>query len=420
MLKFYLIIGLVTSVTIISCNQKNQKNSVITVDIERNINNKQPIFISEFASDIKYIALQCSLNHYLHSVMVSDFSKDKTLVSDMSECFIYDSSGNFLSKIGNKGRGPGEYPFVNSAALVQNKIFIKGSWDLFEFNMDGSIIKLHPNTFRINESMFVKSWIIFKDSLIFGHIPNTTGKIETSAIIMNTDGEILYSFPNYDLFQRDIANFGPFESYSHLYYYKKKLFYKALYSDTLYYLSEDLKLTPEFNFYLGRYKESISDRKKRSTDFDRFKYIYVNNVFQTKNFLLIDCNFGYYFTARRLTPLEVPLGTLWYNSRYMLGVFNKNTGRLVFSQPSGTDNSLYTTGLYNDIDGGPKFYPKKVINDSTMVMFVSSLDLKKHISSIEFKQSNPKNLHKKKEFEDFVNNLESCDNPVLMYVYFKN
>lgn len=103
-----------------------------------------------------------------------------------------------------------------------------------------------------------------------------------------------------------------------------------------------------------------------------------------------------------------------------MGIYNKKTGDLVFSKPTSTDNPLFTTGLYNDIDNGPRFLPQKQINDSTMVMWIESKQLKEHIASDDFKNDSPKYPEKKKELETFANSLSEFDNPVLMFVTFKN
>lgn len=418
MSKLIQISGICGLIFLISCGGKN---SVPVINIEGNLRNQKPVFLSEFAKDIRYIPLKSVENHPLYNIMVSDISKDGILVSDMTECLLYDLSGNFISKIGSRGRGPGEYPYVTSASLGSyNKIYIKGLWDLYEYDFDGSILKIHPKTFLLNEVSFISSWIIFHDSLIFGHIPNTTGHIINKAIIMNPEGRILHSFQNYDLFSRSQDNLGPYEAYADLYFFKSKLYYKSLYSDTLFYLSDSLKLIPQAAFHIGKYKEPLSERKKKSIEIDRFKYIYVRNVFQTNGYLFIDCNFGYHFTAQRLTPEHSPFGPSLYNTRNILGIFNKETGELVFSQPSRTNNKLYTTGLFNDIDCGPKFYPDKILNDSTMVMFISTQDFKDHVSSIEFRQNTPNNIQKKSDIEELARKIDYTYEQILMLVYFKN
>jgi hypothetical protein len=103
----------------------------------------------------------------------------------------------------------------------------------------------------------------------------------------------------------------------------------------------------------------------------------------------------------------------------MLGVFNKASHELVFATPEKTDNALINTGLFNDFDGGPNFYPKVSVNDSTMAMWVDAYQLKEHVASDAFKNSTPKYPVKKKELQKLADSLSENDNPVLILCTFK-
>ena len=82
---------------------------------------------------------------------------------------------------------------------------------------------------------------------------------------------------------------------------------------------------------------------------------------------------------------------------------------------------MYITeqGLTNDLDGGANFWPRTIINDSTLVTWIEALKLKEYIASNEFKESNPKYPERKKELEELVNGLKETDNPVLVLVRLK-
>jgi hypothetical protein len=186
-------------------------------------------------------------------------------------------------------------------------------------------------------------------------------------------------------------------------------------------LDDKYKLNPAYSFNIGKYKEPVSERAKVRGN-DRLRFIYVYNVFQTKKYLFVECKFGNKFPAKRITPLETPIPTLnpiWYNTRSVLGIFDKIKGNLVFCKPTSTNNRLFTSGLYNDFDAGPRFFPQKQINDSTMAMFIEVKQLKEHIASDDFRKNNPKFPEKKEELEDLVNSLNEFDNPVLMFVTIK-
>ena len=80
---------------------------------------------------------------------------------------------------------------------------------------------------------------------------------------------------------------------------------------------------------------------------------------------------------------------------------------------------MFTSGIYNDIDAGPRFFPDIQVNDSTMVMWIKPSDLIKHIKNIDFRNIVLKYPEKKKHLEELANKLNELDNPVLMFVTFK-
>ena len=139
---------------------------------------------------------------------------------------------------------------------------------------------------------------------------------------------------------------------------------------------------------------------------------------------------GNRFPAKRVNPrpnessdlagvIQVNDTRKWYNTTTCLGIYDRKNEELLFCEPTSTDNPLYTSGIYNDIDAGPRFLPRKFINDSIMVMTISAKDLKYHIESDEFKSNIPKFPEKKRQLEELANSLSVFDNPVFMIVTLK-
>jgi hypothetical protein len=279
----------------------------------------------------------------------------------------------------------------------------------------------------LNESYYLSNWVLIGDSLLFGHVPNSTGKEENKALLIDKFGHIKHNYKNYILFERDKRISNTLENHAHISKFKDNVFYKELFNDTLFYLSDQLDLLPGFVFKLGKYKASESARKTLNFE-EVYKSIDLYCVFQTENYLFLDLNFGDHFPAKRLTQKKPPAALSgaqfldrygWYNTRHALGVYDKRSGSLKFSKPTSTDNPLFTSGLYNDIDAGPRFFPQKQINDSTLVMWVNAEELKNHIASDDFKNCVPKFPEKKRKLEELANKLSTFDNPILMFVTFK-
>ena len=408
------------------CCHRNESKDLITIDVGSNINNFKDVFLSQFTEDIHYVPLEKHKDLVFSGIWECAFSDSLILAKDLNKCLLYDYNGNFIAQIGSKGRGPGEYNYVNNAAINSDeKIYIQSLYDLFIYNINGEYLRKRKNFFIFNNN-FVYSWNLFNDSLIFGHIPNSTGSKKFKAVILNKEGNPIKLYDNYILFNRARELFSRQEGHANIYSFNGSDFYKEIYNDTLFYLTRNTQLIPCYIFKFGKFSEPVSFRGSKTSEKDLgytkewSSYIYLENLFQSYNFLFLDCQFQGHFPAKRITP-RIVLGVKSdYNTTNILGIFNKMSGELVFCDPPNTDNYLFSSGIYNDIDAGPKFYPMQMANDSTLVMWFEANQLKEHVSSDEFKNINPKYPEKKKRLEKFANGLTEFDNPVLMFVTVRN
>jgi hypothetical protein len=212
--------------------------------------------------------------------------------------------------------------------------------------------------------------------------------------------------------------------------FKNKVFDLDPMDDTLFYLNDLYEFVPQYVFKLGKYAEKKSERAKGPEGLGYSNSLHVLNVLQTENFLFFDCRFSRLFPAKRLTTNDLgpmpPTANVdiftWYNMTNTLGIYNKKTSSLVFSEQTSTDNYYFTTGLYNDIDGGPRFLPSRMVNDSTMLMILYFPHLREHVASDDFKNSKPTYPEKKRRLEALTDSLKrtEIDVPVLMLVNFNN
>lgn len=407
-----------------ACNATlNPDSSLQIIDIESNLDNMKILNLSQLTNNIQYIPLETNETSAITWISKCDFSDSLIIMTDMQRCLLFDNKGKFISNIGRQGRGPGEFQYCLNVVFGNNKnIYIQNLYDLDEYNLEGAFVKKHKNIFRIPDNKIMRSWLNINDSLFFGHVPNATGLIEDKALIINKNGEIKNSYKNFVLFDRGWTSNSGFENHAHVYFFKNTIFYKEFYNDTLFALNDQYHLIPKYAFTLGTYKEPLSERMKTGDQRAMLKYIYLWDVFQTEKYLFLNCQLGNHFPAKRLTskPSIIPGGNpSWINTTKALGIYDKNTKELAFCKPTDTDNPLFTSGLYNDIDAGPRFFPGQMVNDSTMMMTIKAKELKDHIASDDFKNYVPNHPEKKKQLEIFTNRLTELDNPVLMLVTFK-
>src|SRR5665648_443347 len=137
-----------------SCNDKKKENSaLVSIDIEANIDNMQKIYLSQFTDNVRYVPLESNSDHPLSWIILSDFSENHFLASDMKICFLYDNVGHYIRQIGKQGRGPGEYTGIASVFLIDKKVYIRDYLgdDLVEYKLDGTFLKRHKSGFTADE-----------------------------------------------------------------------------------------------------------------------------------------------------------------------------------------------------------------------------------------------------------------------------
>ncbi len=412
---------------ICQCNSEKTTETIAIVDIESNVANMRKINLSEFTDRIQYVVLESTPDHPIARINFLDYSEKMILASDGRSCILYDFNGHFIRTVGKMGRGPGEYKFISNVFLSKDRIYICDLFDLNEYSIEGIFLKKFKNCFLINDNYLESKIFIGSDSLILGYINNRTGKSNFKAIVTNKNGNVRYSYRNYIKFNLESGVSKTQEVFKpSMNRFSNSLYFKDPWNDTLFHFDEYYKLIPDFVFKLGKYKEPINERGKNWDNYNPSGFIHVGSIFQTSDFLILDCYFGDYFPAKRLTPeiKILPDGSkfeLWSSTTSALGIYDKKRGVLVFAQPTNTNNYLFTTGLYNDLDGGPRFMPSGIFTDSILIMDFQLNRLAEHIKSDDFKNSIPIFPDKKNELEQLTDSLlkADCDSPVLMFVTFK-
>jgi hypothetical protein len=413
-----------------SCGYKNSSGDISNVDIESNLKNLQKTYLSKYSDIIRYVPIENNSNQPLGWIIYYDLSEKFILISDGRICLLYDSDGKFIRPIGKQGRGPGEYSGINGVFIIEEKIFIHDFFtdDLIEYSLDGTLLNRYKSGFTADHKYRMEDAIMINDSLVFGYIENRTGKEEYKAFIIDKQGEIKYSYRNHVFFSLAPGNMnGKAHVRATIHKFDNNVYFKELYNDTLFRLDDHYRMIPQKIFNIGKYKEPFSERGMSWIQKDLSSYIYLSFVYQTRNFLILDCDFNNYYPAKRLSPeiIKTPSGKdyiQWYNynGQSVLGVYDKRSGTLVFSEPTSTNNQLFTSGFYNDIDAGPRFFPDKMVNDSTMVMKIRFNHMTGHIGSSDFKDNISTYPERKKRLEEIVDSLKKADfdNPILMFVTF--
>lgn len=361
------------------------------VGLEKSISNVKTVPLSLIGQKIEYIPLETNPSSLLTNIRDIALTDSFAFISDINKLLQFDRSGRFIRQIGTKGRGPGEYTGVWDYCIDESKNLIyipstQGGHKLLVFDFNGKFKK------SINLPFKPLSLIQIDTSRLMFYMGNMTHpKLDTaySWYVTDINGDTLLKIRNFTKRER-IPGYMVLEA--PLYMFDKSAHFMEFGVDTLYSL-KGLKKEAYAVFNFGQLKmdtdpDILNDQLREEYN----KKYWIRSIFEDGENIYINFVKG----------LGGPECT---------GVFSKPNCRFTM-----LENGVFN----NDIDNGLPFWPKGIINDSTMVMWIEPKQLREHVASDDFKNDIPKYPEKKKELEIIAERLSDFDNPVLMFVTSKN
>jgi hypothetical protein len=399
----------------------DKKESDKTIDIEANVQNFKGVKLSELAEQIEYIPLQTDSSNMLERISTIDISDKYIFINGLNSCFLFDRNGKFLSQIGRKGKGPGEYLYPGSVEISGEYLFVANLKNILVYNVYNKFIANIDVKTAIgngNDNFFPLS-----DSLIILHIRNGSGDEKYKATIYDLKSNAIHSFNNYYKYEKLKPSSNSMDGDAQFYCVGNLLFYKELFNDTIFRINavnDSYKMKPSYSFHLGKYRypqsfRSLSSEKKIK---EIFNYIWILNIYETRTRIFMRCNFGNHNPLKTQKKYVIN-GETTYGRSEILGIYDKNNGETFFNDPLNPKDEVNPNGIINDLDGGMNFIPKSKVNDSTLAMTINAFDLKSYINSEVFKNSTPLYPEKKKELEKLAKRFNENDNPVLVLVKMK-
>jgi len=351
------------------------------------------IGLSDIADDLYYLPLD---NYYpIGYISKIKMSKESILIYEPRYGLLYfDVTSRNGKKIGDFGRGPGEYSYLLSFAFdtISKHIFVLSSDKRIDiFSLRGKLLKSIP--LKKLQGSFEEIEIL-NSKIILAEFINM-GQARYNWVALDTSGTVLMQKNN---------SIPPFLTNSigggGLYNYNKRLCYWNLYSDTIYAISDDFKFRPVFLFDEGKFRLPMSYYNPDILS----QYMVPHVIFETDKYLIFN-----YVLRNRIT----------------INLIDKNTRKSYISFiwiDMKSHSPAYTGGIKNDYDGGVDFIPKTYFvrgNNEYLVGIVDPAQLKKHINEVAFIKSNPKFPAKKAELVKFLDRIKDSDNPILCLVLLK-
>lgn len=350
--------------------------------------------LSAIADDIIYVPLENTFP--LGRIVKTVFTKDAIFLSSVDIGILrYDREGNFINKIGNIGRGPGEYIFYMFFCVDDNtgKVYniSDGSERIQVFSPNGKLIRSFlpqdqgtsiSNILLYNSDLFIQCAIEWEDANYEWMFYDTLGNI-----IKKQKRHLPYFYNNSS-------------GAGYPYIYKDKLSYYNSWTDTVFSILPDLTEIPSMTLSSGEHRFPRSYVPME--DISQKKYFILSKIFETERFLVIK----------------------YYYRKYSLALIDKKN-QATFLDHYEWDEGLNghpVSGVINDLDGGSWFLPDgHFIKDGNEYMtgLQYPFQIISRVASDEFKNSAPKYPEKKKELEKLAASLKETDNPVIVMVKLK-
>lgn len=431
MSRFLFIILLLLLYFPMGYGQKSNNGKIPEIDIVSRLGTYRHVPMGEHISEVEYVPLETGRKFMIGRIKHSIITDTHIFVADFDYCYAFTRTGKFVSEIGRKGRGPGEWPNTLSGISVDEKnqlIYLDTYHAIFEYTWDGKFMRAieKPTFGKGKDIVNILNVSFFHGNLFLGYINNRSGIEPHNWILIDDTGSIVKLFDNHiklDKEQFTSTIFDPRIMLSGSTYVKEGI------NDTLFSLSRrNNELVPEFVFDLGKYA------------FPTDVHISFNNVLEieSKSALVQSAAYGpivvpqnnvfFFILVGRKTGLPIPQG-ITEQSTFMggaitaddsgtvSGMYNISNGKTVLLD---RDPITRRRGLVNDIDGGLSFWPKYYNEfENELIDVWEAYDMKELLTEEYFAAHPAKDPAAHTRLRELLKSLKETDNPVIVIAKLK-
>jgi len=353
----------------------------------------KPLLLSEFADSISYVKMDTDPSYFVSTPLVSKTEEGYFFGQDMLH---FSKEGKFICRVGQIGRGPGEYiaPVINRVVDRKNKIvYVKG------YGMKDHILLKYSLTdgkyVGTLKKDFVVGWMKIKgidDALLMVYIPRAKQQTEVKQdlILYNTT---LDSVMDSRTFDRHITStvYNDFAGSQIVTSYRDKIYYKDAFVDTLFSITKE-KITPCLIVDLGKYACPVDFLYSGNNTYENV--LTIDNILIAGDRLFMPCTYYSNFSS----------GDTRFRFTYICDLKGKN-------------GSYYEPIFTNDLDNGPNYYIP--VRGDVDVLEVGEVDGKRQ----NYYLPNNKMEKKMKDKDRFKRLYEASnpveDNPIVRTIHWK-
>lgn len=374
----------------------NQAVLFYEIDYEKALQNKRIIKLSDIASEIRYIPLETNKKCLVVRKPYYYFSDSLILIRNSDHILAFDYSGRFIRQIGAPGNGPNEIDLISCMSVINDSrtIVVQTNWSqkLLFFLFNGEVIK------SLNKPIREAYYRAISDSLFVINYTCAIGNEDYLFMLSGKNWDTLSTVNNHYKWENNtgrtgmwsISDFRPF------YEYNGRTYFKSMFNDTVYTVINN-EIVPAYFIDLGKCKLPDELRPEPPQSALRFRK-------ESKS---------YYLACGLETDPWTFISSFSYNGEIHKNILiNKNTSEACYLVKQYGEPS----GIINDIDYGPEFWPIGSVSENELYMVVSPLTIKDELLETDFDSKTLLYPEKRKEFERMAEELDENNNPVLMLV----
>lgn len=365
---------------------KTEKKNILEISPEYFVD--QEVTLSDIGEDIKYIPISSDVL-FPHIISIEITDSLMFIGAARVGLIEYNTDGEFIRKIGRRGKGPGEYRYGTNFTLdeINQRVYIRDQNKILVSDFDGKLIR------EITSNAGSKISFNNNKLYLFGLIGNNEyANPQHYWTVLDTLGNVLYSKRNTTKgFLKSNSASGT--RCNLRYKYNNKIYYWNQYNDTIFQLKDTL-YKAAYLFKEDVHRLTPENSAIEANLFGINQYYVINYLIESQHYLFL--KFRQYGKSH-------------------FCIYDKQEE--VFKNNTSNDKHLR-----NDIDAGLPFSLEEVINfrdNEYLLSWIEAIELKAHVASKVFKNSTPKHPEKKRELEKLAKKLTVNDNPVLILVKLK-